>query len=135
MKFNYQTKNIPLTHTCTNKHTLTHTYSQTTPHLQKQTNKKIALVKTRTYTHTIKITHVYKNTHLQTGIIWKGVWRWYHEEMLDCCAKIDIIKQNGITMPQLYRIAKCNQLEADLFYVTPEDDIDEFRLDDFGFSS
>ena len=28
---------------------------------------------------------------------WKGVWRWYHERMLDCCRDLEEVKKSGIT--------------------------------------
>lgn len=40
---------------------------------------------------------------------WQGsVWRWFDESMLDCCEPIDLIKLNGITLPKLACLAKCN---------------------------
>ncbi|KAF9354453.1 hypothetical protein BGX26_007703 [Mortierella sp. AD094] len=39
---------------------------------------------------------------------WRGVWRWYSEEHLDCCASIDVMKQKGITFNQFRCLAKCH---------------------------
>ena len=25
------------------------------------------------------------------GRVWKGVWRWYHEDMLDCCVPLQVM--------------------------------------------
>lgn len=61
------------------------------------------------------------------GVVWKGVWRWYHEDMLDCCAKLAKIKQRGITASQLTCAARCNQLEAEHVNVTHHSSIDVFR--------
>src|SRR5687767_841450 len=30
--------------------------------------------------------------------IWQGAWRWFGEEMLDCCRPLDTVKREGITM-------------------------------------
>jgi len=39
---------------------------------------------------------------------WKGVWRWFADDMLDCCEPLDAIKANGITLEQLACLARCN---------------------------
>lgn len=45
---------------------------------------------------------------------WKGIWRWYHETMLDCCVSLDKIKEGGITLPQFICLAECNGCKFDL---------------------
>lgn len=42
--------------------------------------------------------------------VWKGPWRWYHEEMLDCCSSLDNIRSEGITFDQFSCLATCNGL-------------------------
>ena len=32
---------------------------------------------------------------------WKGPWRWFHEGMLDCCAPLTKVRQEGITLTQV----------------------------------
>lgn len=32
---------------------------------------------------------------------WKGPWRWFHEEMLDCCLPLDAVREEGITLAQV----------------------------------
>eukprot|EP00494_Astrolonche_serrata_P034276 UN34545 len=39
---------------------------------------------------------------------WKGVWRWFHETMLDCCKPIDKVIDEGITFSEFICLAKCN---------------------------
>lgn len=39
--------------------------------------------------------------------IWKGAWRWYSEEMLDCCSPLDVIKRNGLTLDEFVCTATC----------------------------
>jgi hypothetical protein len=46
------------------------------------------------------------------GQTWKGVWRWYSDEMLECCAPLDLVKEKGITLDQFVCLAKCHGLEA-----------------------
>lgn len=43
---------------------------------------------------------------------WKGVWRWYHEDMLDCCEDIEKVRQDGITFEKLACLARCNGLRV-----------------------
>ena len=53
---------------------------------------------------------------MNVGKVWKGVWRWYHEDMLECCTSLEEIKVNGLHIQQLSCIAKCNQLDSSLVY-------------------
>ncbi|KAF9579911.1 hypothetical protein BGW38_003639 [Lunasporangiospora selenospora] len=39
---------------------------------------------------------------------WRGVWRWYSDEQLDCCASIDVMRQKGITFNQFACLARCH---------------------------
>lgn len=39
--------------------------------------------------------------------IWKFPWRWYSEEMLDCCLNLKHVKESGVTLDQLHMIATC----------------------------
>lgn len=34
---------------------------------------------------------------------WKGPWRWFHEEMLDCCHPLSKVREEGITLEQVRR--------------------------------
>ncbi|MBD2183484.1 phytochelatin synthase family protein [Planktothrix sp. FACHB-1355] len=45
---------------------------------------------------------------IDPGRIWKGVWRWYGEEFLDCCLPLSVVKENGITFDEFACIARCN---------------------------
>ena len=37
---------------------------------------------------------------------WKGVWRWYAEEMLECCEPLEKVKAGGITFPKWCCLAR-----------------------------
>ncbi|KAF9290103.1 hypothetical protein BGZ68_007939 [Mortierella alpina] len=39
---------------------------------------------------------------------WRGVWRWYSDEQLDCCASVDVMRQKGITFNQFSCLARCH---------------------------
>lgn len=45
---------------------------------------------------------------IDPGRIWKGIWRWYGEEFLDCCLPLSVVKENGITFDEFVCIARCN---------------------------
>lgn len=47
------------------------------------------------------------------GRQWKGVWRWYTDENLDCSgASLESIKANGITFREFACLAQCNGLKV-----------------------
>ncbi|KAI5786713.1 Phytochelatin synthase-domain-containing protein [Pyronema domesticum] len=43
---------------------------------------------------------------------WRKPWRWFTQEMLDCCRPLDWVKENGITLAEFTCLAKCNGLDA-----------------------
>mmetsp|Transcript_13676 Transcript_13676/g.41253 ORF Transcript_13676/g.41253 Transcript_13676/m.41253 type:complete len:502 (+) Transcript_13676:89-1594(+) len=57
---------------------------------------------------------------------WKGVWRFYDENMLDCCKSLTLVQQEGITIPEYVCLARCNGALAQLTYAE-ESSIEEFR--------
>ena len=61
------------------------------------------------------------------GKVWKGPWRWYHEDMLDCCIPLSVAVKTGITLYEFSCLAKCNGLDAEMVHVTDLASIDEFR--------
>lgn len=46
------------------------------------------------------------------GRLWKGPWRWYSEELLDCCASLERVRQRGVTLDQVACLARCNGAEV-----------------------
>ncbi len=38
---------------------------------------------------------------IDPGRAWKGPWRWYSEEHLDCCRPLEDVAKDGITLTQL----------------------------------
>eukprot|EP00941_MAST-03F_sp_MAST-3F-sp1_P004408 g4408.t1 len=47
--------------------------------------------------------------------VWKGVWRWFHEEMLSCCKPIEKVKKEGISLFEFACLARCNGVLAEVF--------------------
>lgn len=46
------------------------------------------------------------------GTQWKGVWRWFSEEALDCCKPLDEVRKEGITLDEFSCLAICNGLSV-----------------------
>lgn len=46
------------------------------------------------------------------GRSWKGPWRWFGEEMLDCCVPLDEVRARGLTLDELACLARCNGAQA-----------------------
>ena len=44
---------------------------------------------------------------------WKGIWRWYTEEVLHCTSQE--IMANGMTLEELTQLARCNGLHTMTF--------------------
>jgi len=43
---------------------------------------------------------------------WKGVWRWWSEELLDCCVSLDDAKKHGITLDEFVCLAVCQGVDV-----------------------
>jgi glutathione gamma-glutamylcysteinyltransferase len=46
---------------------------------------------------------------------WKGPWRWYSEEMLECCRDLPHVKEHGIQFDEFACLARCNGVVVDAF--------------------
>ncbi|TYZ62788.1 hypothetical protein PybrP1_003595 [[Pythium] brassicae (nom. inval.)] len=46
--------------------------------------------------------------HIDPGRLWKGSWRWFSEELLDCCTPLSVAKQQGVSFAQFVCLARCN---------------------------
>lgn len=40
--------------------------------------------------------------------IWKSPWRWYSEEMMDCCLPLEKVKESGLDFDNFSKLASCN---------------------------
>lgn len=60
------------------------------------------------------------------GRHWKGVWRWFSDEMLDCCLPLDLVKEKGTTIDQVACLAVCNGAKVEVNR-TPKAGLTEFR--------
>src|SRR6185295_3304569 len=49
---------------------------------------------------------------IDPGRVWKGPWRWYGEELLDCCLPLEQVRERGVTLDELACLARCNGANA-----------------------
>ncbi|AFZ11668.1 Glutathione gamma-glutamylcysteinyltransferase [Crinalium epipsammum PCC 9333] len=63
---------------------------------------------------------------IDPGRIWKGVWRWYGEEFLDCCKPLPVVKEEGITFDELACLARCNGAKV-ASYRSHQSSLEQFR--------
>jgi glutathione gamma-glutamylcysteinyltransferase len=60
------------------------------------------------------------------GRLWKGPWRWFSEELLDCCIPLARVRERGITLDEVACLARCNGARAEVCR-PDEHGEDEFR--------
>src|SRR6187402_1556090 len=48
------------------------------------------------------------------GRLWKGPWRWFAEELLDCCVPLSEVQRRGLDLEELACLARCNGAEVEL---------------------
>ncbi|KAL2932961.1 Glutathione gamma-glutamylcysteinyltransferase 1 [Bienertia sinuspersici] len=63
---------------------------------------------------------------IDPGRKWKGPWRWFDDNMLDCCEPLEKVKVNGISFSKVACLAHCNGAEVEAFRAN-ESTIDNFR--------
>lgn len=51
---------------------------------------------------------------IDPGRLWKGPWRWFAEELLDCCVSLDGVRARGLTLDELACLARCNGADVSL---------------------
>jgi hypothetical protein len=49
---------------------------------------------------------------IDPGRLWRGPWRWYSEELLDCCRPLEVVRREGITLDDFACLARCNGARA-----------------------
>lgn len=45
---------------------------------------------------------------IDPGRLWKGPWRWFSEELLDCCSPLERVREKGVSLDELACLAQCN---------------------------
>lgn len=51
---------------------------------------------------------------IDPGRLWKGPWRWFGEELLDCCVPLDLVRTRGLDLDELACLARCNGADVTL---------------------
>ncbi|MDB4986460.1 MAG: hypothetical protein JWN04_1638, partial [Myxococcaceae bacterium] len=51
---------------------------------------------------------------IDPGRLWKGPWRWFAEELLDCCVPLAQVRERGLDLDELSCLARCNGADVDL---------------------
>ena len=51
---------------------------------------------------------------IDPGRVWKGPWRWFSEDLLDCCVQLGTAKESGIVMDDFACLARCNGAEVQI---------------------
>src|SRR4051812_116704 len=51
---------------------------------------------------------------IDPGRLWKGPWRWFAEELLDCCVPLSDVRERGLEIEELACLARCNGAEVEL---------------------
>lgn len=52
---------------------------------------------------------------IDPGRLWKGPWRWFSEELLDCCVSLEQVRRRGLDLDEVACLARCNGATVDLF--------------------
>jgi glutathione gamma-glutamylcysteinyltransferase len=58
---------------------------------------------------------------IDPGRLWKGPWRWFSEELLDCCVSLDEVRRRGLDLDEIACLARCNGAAVDLFRAETSD--------------
>ncbi len=58
---------------------------------------------------------------IDPGRLWKGPWRWFSEELLDCCVSLDQVRLRGLDLDEVACLARCNGAAVDLFRAETSD--------------
>jgi glutathione gamma-glutamylcysteinyltransferase len=51
---------------------------------------------------------------IDPGRVWRGPWRWFSEELLDCCTPLSKVRVAGVTVDEVACLARCNGAEVEL---------------------
>jgi len=49
---------------------------------------------------------------IDPGRLWRGPWRWFSEDLLDCCIPLATVRESGISLDELACLARCNGADA-----------------------
>ncbi|KAG7396606.1 hypothetical protein PHYBOEH_002026 [Phytophthora boehmeriae] len=64
---------------------------------------------------------------IDPGRLWKGPWRWFSEELFDCCTSLSVAKEKGISMSEFICLARCNGVLTEDYRATTDFTLEQFR--------
>lgn len=64
---------------------------------------------------------------IDPGRLWKGAWRWFSEELFDCCTSLSVAKEKGISMSEFICLARCNGVMTDAYTANKDLSLEKFR--------
>jgi glutathione gamma-glutamylcysteinyltransferase len=50
---------------------------------------------------------------------WKGIWRWFSEELLDCCKSLEDVRRHGLTLDEVACLARCSAADVAVHRALP----------------
>jgi len=50
---------------------------------------------------------------------WKGIWRWFSEELLDCCKSLEDVRRVGLTLDEVACLARCSAVSVTVQRASP----------------
>jgi glutathione gamma-glutamylcysteinyltransferase len=57
---------------------------------------------------------------IDPGRTWKGPWRWFGEELLVCCKAVEVAAAEGLSLPEVACLARCNGADVRYEHATDE---------------
>lgn len=51
---------------------------------------------------------------IDPGRLWKGPWRWFAEDLLDCCVPLEEVRARGLDLDEVACVARCNGAAVEL---------------------
>jgi glutathione gamma-glutamylcysteinyltransferase len=58
---------------------------------------------------------------IDPGRLWKGPWRWFSEELLDCCVSLEQVRKRGLDLDEVACLARCNGAAVELLRAETSD--------------
>ena len=58
---------------------------------------------------------------IDPGRLWKGPWRWFSEDLLDCCVPLDQVRRRGLDLDEVACLARCNGAAVEMFRAETSD--------------
>lgn len=46
---------------------------------------------------------------------WKGAWRWFSEELMDCCKSLDEVRRLGLSLDEVACLARCSEASVNVY--------------------